>query len=423
MVLPEATMFYIDLHSHPELSGAEERTAAVFAARLRRDGFEVRTGVGGHGVVGVLRNGPGPIVLLRAELDALPIREETGLPYASGAVAVGPEGREVPVMHACGHDLHLACLAGAATLLAAGRERWTGTLVVVGQPAEETLQGARAMLAAGLYDLTGRPDVVLAQHTAPFPAGMLAYGVGPVMAGSVSLEITVHGRGGHAATPHLAVNPVVIAASVVLRLQDVVSGEVDPAEQAVLTVGSLRAGAASNVIPGEAVLGLTLRAFTPAVLERLTSAVTSVVRAECAAAGADREPEIRVVSSSPVNLPDSGATAVVRAAHEAHFGAGLVAAWPPAMATEDFPFFADAGEGGPDGGAGDRDAGGASRAGIPTVYWLLGTAGPRQWAAAATVPLPVNHSSAFAPHARLALPAGIRAMTVAALAQLGGDRR
>nr|WP_243709380.1 amidohydrolase [Micromonospora sp. 15K316] len=423
MVLPEATMFYIDLHSHPELSGAEQRTAAVFAARLRRDGFEVSTGVGGHGVVGVLRNGPGPIVLLRAELDGLPVREETGLAYASAAVAVGPDGREVPVMHACGHDLHLACLAGAATLLAGGRARWSGTLVVVGQPAEETLQGARAMLAAGLYDLTGRPDVVLAQHTAPFPAGMLAYGAGPVMAGSVSLEITIHGRGGHAATPHLAVNPVVIAASVVLRLQEIASAEVDPAEQVVLTVGSLRAGAASNVIPDEAVIGLTVRAFSAAVLERVAAAVTRIVRAECAASGADREPEIQVISSSPVNLPDTVATAVVRAAHEAHFGAGRIAAWPPAMATEDFPHLGDAGEGGPDGGVGGRDADGASGPGIPTVYWLLGTAGPRQWTAAATVPLPANHSPAFAPHVRLALPAGISAMTVAALAYLTGDGR
>lgn len=408
-VVPEATMFYIDLHSHPELSGAEQRTAAVFAARLRRDGFEVTTGIGGHGVVGVMRNGPGFTVLLRAELDALPIKEETGLAYASSAVAPDPAGGEVPVMHACGHDLHLACLAGAATLLAADRGRWQGTLVVVGQPAEETLRGARAMLADGLYDLTGRPDVVLAQHTAPFPAGMLAYGAGPVMAGSVSLEITVHGRGGHAATPHLAVNPVVIAAAVVLRLQTIVSGEVDPAEQVVLTVGSVRAGTAGNVIPGEAVIGLTVRAFSAAVLDAVTAAVTRIVRAECAASGAQREPEIRVVSSSPVNLPDAGATAVARAAHEAHFGAGRIAVWPPAMATEDFPHFADAA--GP-------DEGGARRPGIPVVYWLLGTAGPRQWASAATVPLPANHSPAFAPHVRLALPAGISAMTVAALAHL-----
>ncbi len=288
--LREAAALYIDLHAHPELSGAEARTAGRFAERLRRAGYRVSTGVGGHGVVGVLRNGVGPTVLLRAELDALPVKEETDLPYASGKVVVSPAGREVPVMHACGHDLHLACLAGAAHVLAADREDWSGTLAIVGQPAEETLEGARAMLAAGLYDLTGRPDVVLAQHSAPFPAGMLAFGAGPVMAGSVSLEITILGRGGHAATPHLAIDPVVIAAAVVLRLQTVVSREVDPAEQVVLTVGSLRAGETGNVIPAEAVIGLTIRAFATATLDRVVAAVTRMVRAECAASGRTASP-------------------------------------------------------------------------------------------------------------------------------------
>lgn len=328
-VLREAAAFYIDIHAHPELSGAEARTADKLAGRLRRDGFQVSSKVGGHGVVGVLRNGPGPTVLLRAELDALPVEEETGLPYASRQVATSAGGRTVPVMHACGHDLHLACLAGAAAQLAADREQWSGTLAVVGQPAEETLEGAHAMLAAGLYDRTGRPDVVLAQHTAPFPAGMLAYAAGPVLAGSVSLEVTILGRGGHAATPHLTVDPVVIAAAVVLRLQTVVSREVDPAEQVVLTVGSLRAGETGNVIPGEAVIGLTVRAYATATLDRVVAAVTRIVRAECAASGADRDPRIRVVSSSPVNLPTAEATAVVRAAHETHFGAARIASWPP----------------------------------------------------------------------------------------------
>ncbi|MGW5558069.1 amidohydrolase [Micromonospora sp. NPDC003944] len=404
-VLRGAAALYLDLHAHPELSGAEARTAGMFADRLRRAGYRVSTDLGGHGVVGVLRNGVGPTVL-RAELDALPVREETGLPYASGEVAAGPAGREVPVMHACGHDLHLACLAGAADVLAAERERWSGTVAIVGQPAEETLQGARAMLAAGLYDLTGRPDVVLAQHSAPFPAGMLAFGTGPVMAGSVSLEITVHGRGGHAATPQLAINPVVIAAAVVLRLQTVVAREVDPAEQAVLTVGSLRAGETGNVIPADAVIGLTIRAFAAATLDRVVTAVTRIVEAECSASGVDRQPDIRTVSSSPVNLPDADATAVVRAAHQAAFGASRIASWPRAMATEDFPLFGDAG------------SGVHGRSGIPTVYWMLGVASPRQWSTAATVPVPANHSPAFAPHVPLALPTGISAMTHAALAHL-----
>ncbi|MGI5521685.1 amidohydrolase [Micromonospora sp. CA-259024] len=404
--LREAAAFYIDLHAHPELSGAEARTAGKFAERLRRDGYRVSTEIGGHGVVGVLRNGAGPTVLLRAELDALPVKEETGLPYASGEMAAGPNGREVPATHACGHDLHLACLSGAAHVLAADREEWSGTLAIIGQPAEETLEGARAMLAAGLYELTGRPDVVLAQHSAPFPAGMLAFGTGPVMAGSVSLEITILGRGGHAATPHLTIDPVVIAAAVVLRLQTVVSREVNPAEQVVLTIGSLRAGETGNVIPGEAVIGLTIRAFATATLDCVVAAVTRIVRAECSASGVDREPEIRTVSSSPVNLPDARATAVVRAAHEAAFGASRIAPWPRAMATEDFPLF------------GDEGSGVHGRSGIPTVYWLLGVASPRQWSTAATIPVPANHSPAFAPHVALALPTGISAMTLAALAHL-----
>ncbi|RIV40370.1 amidohydrolase [Micromonospora radicis] len=405
-VLQEAAVFYLDLHAHPDLSGAEARTAGKLAERLHRAGYAVSTGIGGHGVVGILRNGAGPTVLLRAELDALPVKEETGLPYASGEVATGADGRQVPVMHACGHDLHLACLAGAASVLAAERAHWRGTVAVVGQPAEETLEGARAMLSAGLYHLTGRPDVVLAQHSAPFLAGMLAFGAGPVMAGSVSLDITILGRGGHAATPHLTVDPVVIAAAVVLRLQTVVSREVDPAEQVVLTVGSLRAGETGNVIPAEAVIGLTIRAFDPATLDRVVAAVTRIVRAECVASGADREPQIRRVSSSPVNLPDAEATAVVRAAHEATFGAARIATWPRATATEDFPLFGDAGS----------DVHG--HCGVPTVYWLLGVASPRQWSTATTVPVPANHSPVFAPHVALALPTGISAMTLAALAHL-----
>jgi hippurate hydrolase len=415
-VLPSAADFYADLHRHPELSGVEERTAERFARWLSGAGYEVATGVGGHGVVGVLRNGPGPVVLVRAELDALPVREETGLPYASTV------GDPAPAMHACGHDAHLACAAGAATVLAGAADRWRGTLVVVGQPAEETLTGAAAMLADGLYERFPAPAVVLAQHTVPLPAGMVAHGDGPLLAASRTVEIVLHGRGGHAGAPQLAVDPVVAAAALVGRLQTVVSRETGPGEPLVLTVGALHAGGAGNVIPDRAAMEVTLRAFAPATLDRALAAVTRMAHAEAAAAGAARTPEIRELSTSPVTASDPEVAARLRQAHEAAFGAGRVARWQPSAATEDFPLLGAAG------------AGLHGVAGVETGYWMLGSVGPAQWAAAGDgaarklAELPGNHSARFRPHARLTLVTGIRAMAVAAAAHLAApdgraDRR
>ncbi len=267
-LLAPVAELYLDLHRHPELSGAEARTAGRLADHLAVDGYAVTRGVGGHGVVGVLRNGPGPVVLLRTELDALPVREETGLPYASTVTAPGPDGVPVPVMHACGHDVHMACAAGAATALARTRRLWSGTLLVVGQPAEETLTGAAAMLADGLYTRFPAPDVVLAQHAVPLPAGMVAHADGPLLAASATVEVVLHGRGGHAGAPQLAVDPVVTAAATVLRLQTVVSRETGPGEPLVLTVGALRAGGPGNVIADRATMEVTLRAFSAAGLDR-----------------------------------------------------------------------------------------------------------------------------------------------------------
>lgn len=385
--LRAALGLYLDLHAHPELSGAETATAERFAAHLAGDGATVTRGVGGHGVVGVLRNGPGPTLLLRAELDALPIVERTGLAYAS----------TVPgTMHACGHDLHLAAAAGAFALLAAERDTWSGTLLVVGQPAEETLEGADAMLADGLYERFGTPDTVLAQHTAPLPAGTLAHGRGPMMAASVALDVVIHGRGGHAGTPQLTVDPVVTAAATVMRLQTVVSRETAPSDQVVLTVGSLRAGSRGNVVPDDAELSVTVRAATDPALERAVEAARRIVRAECAASGCPRDPEITLTSRSPALLPDPAATAAVRAAHEREFGRHRVLDWPGSMATEDFPRFA--------------------AGGVRTAYWMVGTASPGQWRAArsAARPVPPNHSAEFAPDVRTALPAAIAAMATAA---------
>lgn len=403
-LLRPLTTLYLDLHRHPELSGEEERTAARFAGWLESAGYETARGIGGHGVAGVLRRGEGPTVMLRAELDALPVRETTGLPYAS----------EGPAAHACGHDLHLAAAAGTASLLAgAPAGAWRGTLVVVGQPAEETLEGARAMLADGLYERVGRPDTVLAQHAAPLPAGMVAHGYGPMTAGSVTFRVVVHGRGGHAGAPHLTVDPVVTAAHLVTRLQTVVSREAAPSEQVAVTVGSLRAGERANVVPDRAELGITVRAAGEAALARAAEAVERIVRAECAASGCPREPEIVREGSSPVTHPDPATTAAVRAAHAERLGAERVAMWPPSLATEDFGLFGDAG----------RAVHGAR--GVRLAYWMLGVIGPAAWAAAPgegaagkLAGLPANHAPDFAPDVRTALPAGVDALTAAALACL-----
>ncbi|WP_329585833.1 amidohydrolase [Kitasatospora sp. NBC_01250] len=415
--LTRAAELYLELHRDPELSGAEQRTAARFADWLTGTGYQVVQGVGGHGVVAALRNGPGPVVLLRAELDALPVEERTGLPYASTATARTADGRTVPVMHACGHDVHLACAAGAAAALARARDRWRGTVLVVGQPAEETLRGAAAMLGDGLYQRFEPPQVVLAQHTAPLPAGLVAHAFGPVTAGSRTLRLVIHGRGGHAAAPHLAVDPVVAAAAVVLRLQAVVAQETSPAEQVVVTVGSLEAGSGGNVIPDRATLTVTVRGFSEQVLDRVGAAVVRVARGEAAASGCPREPSVEELSRSGVNLPDPALTEAVRAAHQNAFGTARVAQWPPALATEDFPLFGEAGV----------DLHGVR--GIRTAYWMLGMVGARQWAQAPgsgpaekMAALPPNHSPEFRPSVRLTLQTGITALVSAATAALGpGD--
>jgi hippurate hydrolase len=391
---------YRDLHRHPELSGAEKRTASVFARVLAGTGLAVTTGVGGHGVVGVLDNGPGPVVLLRAELDALPVREETGLPYASTATGTGADGSPVPVMHACGHDLHLAAAAGAAGALARDRASWRGTLMVVGQPAEETLDGAAAMLADGLYRRFRPPDVVLAQHAVPLPAGLVAHSHGPVLAGSATFRVTVTGRGGHVAVPQLCVDPVVVAASIVVQLQTVVSRHVGPAEAAVLNVGRLRAGESSNVIPDTASMDITVRALSEPTLDRMVERVREIVVAQCAAAGCPTDPAIVRLNRSPVTVPQPALTARIRAAHEQRFGPERVTWWPASLATEDVARLATDG--------------------VALGYWMLGTVGPRDWAAAPgdaaakLAALPGNHSARFAPHPGLALPAGIDALVTAA---------
>jgi amidohydrolase len=393
-LLAPVTELYVDLHRNPELSGAEERTAARLARWLRADGLDVTTDVGGHGVVGMLRNGAGPTVMVRAELDALPVAEETGLAYASTNGA----------MHACGHDLHLASMAGVARLLTGSAGTWRGTLMVVGQPAEETLAGARSMLDDGFLDRFGAPSVVLAQHLTPMPVGMVAHATGPVLSGSVTLRVTVHGTGGHAAAPHRGVDAVVAAAAIVLRLQAVVSRETGPGDPVVVSVGRLHAGEAANLIADRAELEVTIRALAATSLARAEDAVRRIVAAEAVASGCPREPEVVEVSRSPVLAPDPELTECIAAAHRDHLGPARVTVAPPSMSTEDVGLFAA-----PD---------------VPLAYWMLGSTGRRQWESVSGSPveriaaLPANHSPRFAPSPGPALATGMSALVTAALTQL-----
>ncbi|MGW3144075.1 MULTISPECIES: amidohydrolase [Streptomyces] len=390
--VPDLEGFYRDLHRHPELSLREHRTAGKLAGRLRAAGFETSEGVGGTGVAGVLRNGDGPVVLLRADMDALPVKEETGLSYASRADGL---------MHACGHDLHVTWLAGAAAALAAGRETWSGTLLAVGQPAEETGQGARRMVEDGLYERFPRPDVLLGQHAAPGPAGLYPHAPGLIMSASTDVDIVVHGKGGHGSRPESTVDPVVTAAYLVTRLQTVVSRELAARERAVLTVGRIEAGTRHNIIPSEARIALNLRTQSEAVRERMLAAIRRIARGECLAAGCPREPEVTVGSTFPVTVNDVDTDRRVAAVHAEVFGAGTVFDPGPAMGSEDFPQLA----------AGS----------IPYSYWFVTTTPAEVWEQASGDELmekvqqvPSNHSPRFAPDLATVAP-GVRTLVSGAL--------
>jgi amidohydrolase len=395
--VPGLEDYYRDLHRHPELSLQEHRTAAKLAERLAKAGYETADGIGGTGVAGVLRNGDGPTVLLRADMDALPVQEETGLPYAS----------ETPgVMHACGHDLHVTWLTGAAEALAAGRDAWSGTLVVVGQPAEETGQGAAAMVADGLYERFPRPDVLLAQHAAPGPAGLYPHSPGLIMSASTDVDIVVHGRGGHGSRPETTVDPVVTAAYLVTRLQTVVSREIAARESAVLTVGRIEAGTRHNIIPAEARIALNLRTQSAEVRDRMIAAIRRIATGECLTAGCPREPEVTVGNSFPVTVNDADTDRRVAAVHSEVFGAGTVFDPGPAMGSEDFPRLV------PDG--------------VPYSYWFVTSTPADVWDAAPGTDLmekflavPSNHSPHFAPDLSTVAP-GVRTLVSGALACLAG---
>ena len=394
---------YRDVHEHPELSHQEHRTAAAAAERLRGSGYDVTEGVGGTGVVGLLRNGAGPSVLLRADMDALPVREATGLPYASRTTATDAAGADAPVMHACGHDVHVACLLGAAALLAARRDQWSGTLVVVFQPAEELGDGARRMVDQSLADLVGQVEVAFAQHVLPFPSGTVGTRSGPVLSAADSMRVTVYGRGSHGSMPQASVDPVVLAAMIVIRLQTIVSRELPPTTPAVVTVGSIRGGSKSNVIDDHAVLELNVRTYDDQTRSSVLDAISRIVTAECQASGSPKEPDFELFDRFPPTVNDAATTSRVGAAFTEYFG-DSAHELDLQSASEDFSDIPDA-------------------LAVPYSYWGIGGADPVVFAAAVAAgrvaqDIPVNHSPFFAPVLQPTLDTGTSAMVVAAMAWL-----
>src|SRR6476661_569348 len=313
--------FYRHLHQHPELSHEEHNTATEVAKRLAGFGYQVHEGLGGTGVVGVLHNGDGPTVLLRADMDALPVKEQTGLPYASAVTAHDLEGNEVPVMHACGHDVHVTCLLGAAALLADAQHDWQGRVVALFQPAEELGDGARKMVDDRLAEVVGHVDVAFGQHVLPMPSGVVGTRPGSTLSAADSIRITVYGRGAHGSMPQASVDPVVLAAMIVIRLQTIVAREVAPGESAVLTVGSIQAGSKSNVIPDRAELQLNIRTYSEQARTTMLDAIRRIVTAECQASGSPREPEFEVFDRYPLTDNDLPTTSRVSDAFTTFFGA------------------------------------------------------------------------------------------------------
>lgn len=359
-------------------------------------------GIGGTGVVAVLRNGSGPVIWLRADFDALPVQEQTGLPYASTVRATNPDGKDVPVMHACGHDMHVAALVGALRLLDQLKATWSGTVVAVFQPAEEVGGGANAMIADGILDRFPKPDVVLGQHVGPLPAGMIAYKTGTALAASDSLKLQLFGRGGHGSQPESTIDPVVMASNVVQRLQTIVSRELSPFEPAVVTVGYVHAGAKDNIIPDDAELGINVRTFNEEVRKKTLASITRIAQAESIASGADKEPAVTSMHTFPITVVDDGAMQAIAAVFRAHFGAERVVESPsPLAGSEDIGIF-------------------GTTAGVPTAFWFWGGYEQQRFeeAAAAGKPVPSNHSPEFAPVLEPTLRTGIEALTVAALSRL-----
>lgn len=391
-VFPDAHALYLDLHQHPELSSHETRTAALLAERLRALGYEVTEHIGGTGVVGIMKNGNGPTVMLRTELDALPVEEKTGLAYASKVRAKDDSGRDVPVMHACGHDLHMSSLIGAATIMAHNKDSWHGTLMLVAQPAEETITGAQRMVKDGLFTRFPKPDIGIALHdTNSLPVGKVSVTPGFAKAAADSLRITVYGKGGHGAFPEKTIDPVLIAARIAVTLQTIISREIKPGDAAVITVGYIQAGTKNNIIPDDAQMGITVRSFKPAVRQHLLAAIERVAKGEAEAAGAEKMPLVEKYESTSAVYNDPVLTQHLQTLLEGLLGKGNVQIEDPIMTSEDYAVFVEAG--------------------VPSFYFMLGAANPQKYAEAKASgkDLPTNHSPLFAPDAEPALRTGITA--------------
>lgn len=393
---------YRDLHAHPELSFREEQTAAKMANVLRAAGFEVTEGVGGFGVVGLLRNGPGPTVLVRTDLDALPITEDSGLPYASKARVKDDSGNEVGVMHACGHDIHMTVWAGTAHWLADHRDQWRGTLLFIAQPAEERGAGARNMLEDGLFTRFPEPDYCLALHVdGMLPAGMIGYTSGYCYANVDTVDVLVRGKGGHGSAPHTTKDPVVLAARIVLGLQTLVSREVDPLDSAVVTVGSIHGGTKHNIIPDQVKLQITVRSYAEATRQALLAGIQRTAAGEAQAAGFPPElmPEVttHMAEHTPASYNDPALVERINAAFVRRFGAEQLRAMPASMGGEDFGRYAPA-------------------AGCPGYMFRLGSIDRATWEAAqqpGAPPLPSLHTKDYAPLAGPTIDTGVQAMTAA----------
>lgn len=399
---PELDALYRNLHQSPELSTQEEKTAAKMAERLRALGFEVTQKVGGHGVVGLLRNGQGPTVMLRTDLDALPVEEKTGLPYASKVTAKNPSGQTVPVMHACGHDMHMTAWVGAATLLARSKDRWRGTVMMVGQPAEEAGAGARAMLKEGLFQRFPKPDYAIAVHNlASGASGTVEYVSGYAMASVDSVDLTLYGKGGHGAYPHTTVDPILLAARTVLALQTIVSRERNPVDPAVLTVGSIHGGMKHNIIPDEVKLQLTVRTYKPEVRKQILEAIERIAKGESLAAGSPRPPTLALVEGTPATYNDPELMKRVVPALARVLGAQNLREGTPTMGGEDFSEY--------------------GLAGVPAVMLWVGTveSGKLQAVQKAGGVPPSLHSPLFAPDRERTLRTGVTSLTTAALELLG----
>jgi amidohydrolase len=389
-IYADARALYLDVHQNPELSSQEIQTAAKLAGRLRDLGFTVTEHVGGTGVVAILKNGAGPAVMLRTELDGLPVEEKTGLAYASKVRSKDDAGRDVSVMHACGHDVHMASLFGTAAVMARSKDTWHGTLILIGQPAEETITGAKRMIEDGLMTRFPKPDVALALHVGnELPAGKVGLGPGYRFSNADSLRITIYGKGGHGSMPNSTIDPIVIAARTVVALQTIVAREVKPGEVAVVTIGYIQAGTKNNIIPDQAELGLTVRSYKPEVRKQVLAAIERITKAEATAAGAPREPKIEHYEATDAVYNDPALSRRLEGVLESSLGKDNVVVEDPGMASEDFSFL--------------------TAQGVPSFYFSLGGANPAKYAEAkaAGTNLPSNHSSLFAPDVDPTLHTGI----------------